>query len=333
MTHYTNIGIIGAGAWGTAIAQAVSNAGRDVTLWSYEADVATAINNERVNTTYLPDVLLNDKITAVTDMEQALKCDAVLIVTPAQPMGKTLEPFANKIDPQTPLLICSKGIEIASGRLLSQVLSGIFPDNPMGVMYGPTFAIETAKGLPTALTLAMPTRHEQIGYDLCETMSTSTFRLYLGDDIVGAQVGAALKNVIAIACGISTGRQLGDNARAAIITRGLVEIKRLGIALGADGTTFSGLSGVGDLVLTCNAMQSRNFSLGVKIGEGQPLSEILGSRSSISEGVHTAEAVVRLADQLKIDMPICRAVNETLSGRQEIEYAIKGLLERPVKSE
>lgn len=333
MTQYMNIGIIGAGAWGTAIAQAVSNAGKQVTLWSYEADVADAINGERINTTYLPDVVLNDNITAVTDMEQALNCDAVLIVTPAQPMGKILEPFAGKIDPQTPLLICSKGIEITSGRLLSQVLTDIFPDNPIGVMCGPSFAIETAKGLPTALTLAMPDRHEQIGYDLCEAMSTPTFRLYLGDDIIGAQVGAAIKNVIAIACGISSGRKLGDNTRAAIITRGLAEIKRLGIALGAEGITFSGLSGVGDLVLTCNAMQSRNFSLGVKVGEGQPLSKILGSRSTVSEGVHTAEAVVRLADQLNIDMPICRAVHETLSGRQEIEYAIKGLLGRPVRSE
>lgn len=333
MTQFQNIGIIGAGAWGTAIAQAVANAGRDVTLWSYEGDVATAINETRENTTYLSGIVLSDRITAVTDMAGALDADAVLIVTPAQHMGRILEPYADKISTETPLLICSKGIEIATGRLLSQVLTGIFPDNPLGVMCGPSFAIEAAKGLPTALTLAIPARHEAIGYDLCEALSTPTFRLYLSDDIIGAQIGAAVKNVIAIACGISTGRKLGDNTRAAIITRGLAEIKRLGVALGADKATFSGLSGVGDLVLTCNAMQSRNFSLGVQIGEGQTLEKILQSRQSVSEGVPTAEAVVKLADKLKIEMPICRAVHDTLSGRQAIEYAIKGLLERPITSE
>jgi glycerol-3-phosphate dehydrogenase (NAD(P)+) len=330
MTHFQNIGIIGAGAWGTALAQAVAHAGCDVMLWSYEADVAESINQTHENTTYLADILLDDKISATTDMMEALNQDAVLIVTPAQHTGKVLEPYVDKISLETPLLICSKGIEISTGRLLSQVLGGLFPNNPLGVMCGPSFAIETAKGLPTAITLAMPSRHEQIGYDLCRALSSPTFRLYLSDDIIGAQVGAALKNVIAIACGISAGRKMGDNTRAAIITRGLAEIKRLGIALGAEGITFSGLSGVGDLVLTCNAMQSRNFSLGVRVGEGESLQKIMGRRNTVSEGVHTAEAVVRLADKLGVDMPISRAVHETLSGRQAIEQAIKGLLERPL---
>ena len=333
MTQFQKIGIIGAGAWGTALAQCVASAGCNVTIWSYEDGVAQSINMAKENKTYLPDVILSDQITATTDIELALDSDAVLVVTPAQHMGHILEPYADKISSNTPFLICSKGIEISTGRLLSQVLIGLFPNNPVGVMCGPSFAVEAAKGKPTAITLAMPLKHEQMGYDLCEAFSTPAFRLYLGDDIIGAQIGAAVKNVIAIACGISTGRQLGDNARAAIITRGLAEIKRLGVAMGADEATFSGLSGVGDLVLTCNAMQSRNFSLGVKIGEGKTLAQILGSRSSVSEGVHTAEAVVKLADKLKIDMPICRAVHETLSGKQAIDYAIKGLLERPLTSE
>lgn len=333
MTEFKKIGVIGAGAWGTAIAQAVAKAGRDVILWAYEDEVVHSINTLHENTAFLPKIVLDDKITATGDMMDALGCDAVMIVTPAQYMGKILEPYKGKIPTQTPLVICSKGIEIATGRLLSQVLSGLFPDNPLGVMCGPSFAIETAKGLPTAITLAMPPRYEEMGYDLCEALSSKAFRLYLSDDIIGGQVGAAIKNVIAIACGISAGRQLGDNARAAIITRGLAEVKRLGVALGGDEATFMGLSGVGDMVLTCNAMQSRNFSLGFDIGQGKTLQEIMQIRKTVSEGVHTAEAVVKLAEKLRIDMPICRAVHETLSGNQTIDYAIKGLLERPIRAE
>ncbi len=333
MMKFQKIGVIGAGAWGSALAHCIANAGGDVVLWSYEESVVSDICQTRQNTSYLPDIQLHDNVTAVADIVTALNTEAVLVVTPAQHMRGVLERYAQKIAIETPFLICSKGIEIKTGQLLSQVLSGLFPNNPIGVLSGPSFAVEAAKSLPTALTLAIPSEYEQLGYDLCQALSMPSFRLYLSDDIIGAQVGAAVKNVIAIACGISVGRQLGDNTRAALITRGLAEIKRLGVAMGADQQTFSGLSGVGDLVLTCNAMQSRNFSLGVKIGQGQSLEKILSARNTVSEGVHTAEAVVKLAERLNIDMPICRAVHETLSGRQGIDYAIKGLLERPIKAE
>ncbi len=333
MMSFNKIGIIGAGAWGTAIAQAIANAGCQVKIWSYEQMVADEINQFHENRTYLSGVNLNENITASAQMDDVLDVDALMIVTPAQYMGDILQPYVDKIANHVPLIVCSKGIEIKTGRLLSQIINGLFPSNPIGVMCGPSFAIEVAKGLPTALTLAMPERYQDMGYELCQRFSTSNFRLYLNDDIIGAQVGAALKNIIAIACGIATGRELGDNTRAAIITRGLAEIKRFGLALGADQATFSGLSGVGDLVLTCNAMQSRNFSLGVAIGQGQSLAEIMAERNTVSEGVHTAKAVMKLADQMKIDMPISRAVNETLSGQKTIEHAIKGLLERPVTVE
>lgn len=327
------IGIIGAGAWGTAMAQTWAQKGLDVTLWARTAERADAINRTHINEAHLPDIVLHENVTATNDLEQAFDRDVVVIVVPTQHIGAVLEQALDHIPDGMPILLASKGIEIATGRLPSHIVSGLLPDHPVGILTGPSFAIEVAKNLPAALTLAMQETQQDTAYQLCEALSTSHFRLYAGDDMIGAEVGGALKNVIAIACGIAQGKNMGDNARAAIQTRGLAEMVRLGAAMGADPRTFLGLSGVGDLTLTCNAMQSRNFSLGVAIGQGRRARDILAERTSVAEGYYTAEAVHKLAQSLQIDMPIAQAVYETLHKEKAIDYVIKGLLGRPIKLE
>jgi glycerol-3-phosphate dehydrogenase (NAD(P)+) len=331
LTQKKSVGIIGAGAWGTALAFAMARAGHDVLLWMRDAEAAQAIQHNRVNEAYLPGALLPPNIMATATKADLKTCDVVLLCTPAQHIEHVLSSFHLKQN--APLLICSKGIDIKTGRLLSQIVKSVCPHNPVGILTGPSFASEVARDLPTALTLAMDEQHRDLAYDLCRTLSTPHVRLYSSFDMIGAQVGGAVKNVIAIACGIATGKQMGDNARAALVTRGLAEIVRLGRALGGDSETFLGLSGLGDLTLTCNAMQSRNFSLGVLVGQGEDPQRILQDRNSVAEGVYTAEAVSVLAQKLGIDMPITQAVHETLSGAKSIDYVIKGLLERPVKTE
>ncbi|HEY1097243.1 MAG TPA: NAD(P)H-dependent glycerol-3-phosphate dehydrogenase [Alphaproteobacteria bacterium] len=327
------IGVIGAGAWGTALAIAAARAGHSVTLWMRDEAVAAEIQSSRINQSYLPDHTLPLTITATADPHRLTSCDALLLCAPAQHLDHMLGVLKGAFAPNVPLLICAKGIVIKTGHLLSQIVQMQCPHHPVGVLTGPSFAHEVAQNLPTALTLAMDEPHAALAYDLCGLLSTTHLRVYVTHDVVGAQIGGALKNVIAIACGIAAGKKLGDNARAALITRGLAEIVRFGRALGADSETFLGLSGLGDLTLTCNAMQSRNFSLGVLVGRGEDPQKILSDRHSVSEGVYTAEAVVNLAQRLGVEMPICEAVYETLSGAKSIDYVIKGLLERPAKTE
>lgn len=327
------IGVIGSGAWGTALAQTFALSGLDVTLWAHDPAVSEQINQDKINQVFLPDVILHDNITATSDLKKACHQDLIVLVVPTQYVADTLKDVAHSISEKTPILIASKGIEISTGRLVSQIVSGILPNNPVGVLTGPSFAIEVARNLPAALTLAMNAEHRDLAFYLCDTLSTPHFRLYAGEDIIGAQIGGAVKNVIAIACGIAHGKQVGDNAHAALLTRGLAEMVRLGQELGAEPHTFLGLSGVGDLTLTCHAMQSRNFSLGVAIGQGRRASDILAERHSVAEGYYTAEAIVKLATKLQIDMPICSAVYETLHKEKAIDYVIKGLLERPTRSE
>jgi glycerol-3-phosphate dehydrogenase (NAD(P)+) len=331
--EYKTIGIIGAGAWGTALAQTFARNGLKVILGARHASLVAEINDKRTNETYLPKIELHENITATTDLKEVCHKDIVVITTPTQHVAEMLGKVASFISSSRPVIIASKGIEISTGRLLSHIVTGILPQNPVGVLTGPSFAIEVANDLPAALTLAMNAEHEELSYELCDVLSTPHFRLYASNDMVGAQIGAAVKNVIAIACGIAHGKKMGDNARAALQTRGLAEMVRLGEALGADPQTFLGLSGVGDLTLTCNAMQSRNFSLGVAIGEGKRAADILSERSSVAEGYYTADAIVKLAAKLEIDMPICAAVYETLHKEKAIDYVIRGLLERPLKGE
>ena len=325
------ISIIGAGAWGTALALAARRAGNDVTLWAYEADIVAAINDAHENTLYLPGVALDPAIRATGDLAEAATADALLLAAPAQHMRTTIAPLAGHLPPATPLIVCAKGIEQETLALMSEVVAAIFPQNPVFILSGPTFAADVAAGRPTAVTLA--------GSDLAaaqvlaDRLSSDRFRPYSGDDVIGAQIGGAIKNVLAIACGIAEGRGFGDNARAALVTRGLAELTRLCLAKGGRAETMMGLSGLGDLVLTCTSKQSRNYSLGLALGAGRTLAEILGERHSVAEGVYTASAAVALADKLGLEMPIATAVDEVLNKGADIDVVIEALLARPLRAE
>lgn len=325
-------GILGAGAWGTALAVAASRAGRTVILQAHEAEVADAINTRHENSAFLPGISLPETIRATTSVTEALQSDAVLLVAPAQFLRTILSAAKSSWRPGVPAVICAKGIELGTIKLMSDIVRETLGDAaPIAVLSGPTFAIEVAKDMPTAVTLACADEH--VGQRLCQSLSSRCFRPYYSHDVIGAQLGGAIKNVLAIACGIVEGKGLGDNSRAALITRGLAEIARLGLVMGADEHTLMGLSGLGDLTLTCNAMQSRNFSLGVQLGQGRSLQEILEARNSVTEGVYTAAAVVELAQREQVDMPICQAVHAVLNLGADLNSVIHGLLERPLNVE
>ncbi|WP_417484607.1 NAD(P)H-dependent glycerol-3-phosphate dehydrogenase [Maricaulis salignorans] len=327
MTDFQTIGVIGAGAWGTALAQTAAKAGRDVLIWSFEQDVADVINNKHENTIFLPDVALEPSIAAVTAMADLDVCDAVLAVAPAQHLRGTLEKFAPFARRGLPIILCAKGIEQSSLSMMTQVLGETIPSAIPAVLSGPSFAIDTAQGLPTAVTLAC--KDEAIGTALIEALGTPRFRPYLATDLIGAEIGGAVKNVLAIGCGIVEGRGLGKSAHAALIARGFAEMTRLALALGARRETLAGLCGLGDLVLTCSSPQSRNMSCGLALGRGVHLDDILGSRRSVTEGVASAPAVVALAKRHGVEMPICEAVDDILAGRTSVEDAIEALLARP----
>ncbi len=326
-----HIGIIGAGAWGTALAQAALRAGRRATLWARDPGLARTINQKHENPTYLPGIALEPGLRATGDMAEAAAADAVLLVTPAQHLRAAAGLLSGHLAAATPVVLCAKGIEQQSKALMTEVLAETLPEQAVAVLSGPTFAAEVARELPTAVTLAAS--DASLGAQLVAALGSRCFRPYLSDDPVGAEIGGAVKNVIAIACGIVAGRRLGDNARAALITRGLAEMVRLGVAKGGRPETLMGLSGLGDLTLTCSALQSRNFSLGHALGEGQALSEVLAARNSVSEGVYSAAAVTELAAGLGIEMPIVAAVDQVLNRGAEIAATIQGLLARPFRAE
>lgn len=330
-TKIQSIGIIGAGAWGTALASIAARAGRDVTLWAYEPEVADAINTRHENSVYLPGIALDENIRATTDHEAVAKADAVLLVCPAQTLRSVTTQLADRIRPGTPVAICAKGIEQSTGKLMTQVLEETTPHAIPSVLSGPSFAADVARGLPTAVTLACA--DEDVGTALVDAIGIQTFRPYQAADLVGAEIGGSVKNVLAIACGIVEGKKLGASAAAALTARGFAELTRLGVALGARAETLGGLSGLGDLILTCGSLQSRNMSLGAALGEGRPLAEILGERVSVAEGVATAPAVVALARKHGVEMPICEAVASVVSGKAGIDDAITALLSRPFRRE
>ena len=322
------LGIIGGGAWGTALAQIASAEGGETLIWAMEKEVAQAINGRHENPAFLSGVRLNDSIRATTELADVGDCDALLIVTPAQHMRSVLERAAVA---DKPLVLCAKGIEEQSGLLLHQVAMEACPGAPIAVLSGPTFAHEVAKGLPTAVTLA--------AHDLClaeqlrDRIARPTFRIYVSDDVAGAEIGGAVKNVLAIACGVVEGKGLGQNARAALIGRGFAELRRFGRAFGAKLETLSGLSGLGDLFLTCSSTSSRNYSLGVGIGEGRAAAELLSNRMTVAEGAFTAPVLARLAREKDVDMPIVDAVDALVSGRANVEEVLDGLLSRPPRAE
>ncbi|MFC7333823.1 NAD(P)H-dependent glycerol-3-phosphate dehydrogenase [Rhodocista pekingensis] len=331
MRGMQRIGVIGAGAWGTALAMAAGRAGREVVLWAREPEVVEGVNADHENRPFLPGVALDPAIRATGDLEEAAAVDALLLVTPAQHLRAACRALAPVLDGAVPAVICAKGIELDTGCLMTDAAQAELPDNPLAVLSGPTFAAEVAAGLPTAVTLACA--DAAVGRTLVEALGGRSLRPYLSDDLVGAQVGGAVKNVLAIACGVVEGRRLGDNARAALITRGLAEIARLGLALGARAETLMGLSGLGDLTLTCSSLQSRNMSLGAALGQGRRLAEVLGERRSVAEGVYTARAVVELAGQRGVDMPICQAVDAILNHGADLDSVIEALLTRPFRTE
>ncbi|MGE4314031.1 MAG: NAD(P)H-dependent glycerol-3-phosphate dehydrogenase [Pseudobdellovibrionaceae bacterium] len=329
-TENTNktISVIGAGAWGTALAQALALSGKEVTLWAREDNVAQSINDSNENKTYLPGTSLSQRIMATSDLSRAASSDILLIVTPAQHVRATLQSMAPTVKDGTCVVLCAKGIEIDTGLPLSKVAAEILPHAQISVLTGPTFAAEIAKGLPSAMTLACADK--DAAKALRETLSTKTLRLYVTDDVLGAQIGGAVKNVIAIACGIIHGLGFGESARAALVTRGLAEMGRLASAMGAKRETLMGMCGMGDLMLTCSSMQSRNFSLGAALGGGKSLADILAERKSVTEGVHTAHALITLAQKNAVEMPIAEAVYACLTGAKSVHDIVNDILERPL---
>ena len=332
MTHsYQTFGVIGAGAWGTACAQALARAGRDVTLWALEESVAASINTDHRNTTFLPDVALDPALTATSDLADLGDCDAVLAVAPAQFMRATLRQFAPHAREGLPVVLCSKGIEISSLAFMSDVLADTLPHSVPAVLAGPSFAIDVARDLPAAVTLACA--DEPVLQALGGSIASSTFRPYLSSDVLGAEIGGAVKNVLAIACGMVLGLGLGRSAHAALIARGFAEMRRLGVALGCDPDTLIGLCGLGDLVLTCSSEQSRNMSCGLALGKGESLAAIMDARVSVTEGVATAPALAQMARSANIDMPICQTVAAIIAGELPVAEAAAALLSRELRRE
>jgi len=321
------LGIIGGGAWGTALAQ-VASAGGETLLWARETEVVDAINERHQNVTFLSGIPLDDSIRATPNLSDLAACEALLVVAPAQHMRGVLEqvPVAGK-----PLILCAKGIEERSGQLLHEVAMQACPGAAIAVLSGPTFAHEVAKGLPTAVTLAA--EDMALAEQLRDRIARPTFRIYVSDDVAGAEIGGAVKNVLAIACGVVEGKGLGQNARAALIARGFAEMTRFGVDYGARRETLAGLSGLGDLVLTCSSTSSRNYSLGLGIGQGRPAAELLSNRNTVAEGAFTAPALARLARAKGIDMPIVDAVDALVAGRADVDQVLGALLSRPPRAE
>ncbi len=332
MSAFQNVTVVGAGAWGTALAATAVRAGRTTRLYARETEVAEAVNAGKGNPVFLKDIELPEGIRAGSDLGAAVEdAEVVILVVPAQFLRAAATDLAGLLPGNTPVVLAAKGIEQGSLKLMSEIAEETLPDNPIAVLSGPSFAAEVARALPAALTLA--SADAALGKTLVDTLAGPMFRLYQSTDLVGAEIGGAVKNVLAIACGIVEGKGLGDNARAALITRGLAEMVRLGLAKGATRETMMGLAGLGDLVLTCNAMQSRNFSFGHALGQGKSPDEILAERVAVTEGVTSAVSVTELARKLGVDMPLCDAVHAIVHEGRDIDTAMTMLMARPLTFE
>jgi glycerol-3-phosphate dehydrogenase (NAD(P)+) len=322
------VGIIGGGAWGTALAAVMAQIHDEVLIWAREDEVVSSINDAHENTTFLPGSSLAPSIKATGDLAEMRECGALLIVTPAQHVRSTLAALP---ETNAPLLLCAKGIEADTQMLVSDIAAEARPNNPLAVLSGPTFAHEVAAGKPTAITLAAA--NKPLGAMLMRLIATPHFRPYWSDDVVGAEIGGAVKNVLAIGCGVVDGAGLGLNARAALIARGFAEMQRYGLARGARAETLAGLSGLGDLVLTCSSENSRNFSLGRGLGQGARAADMLADRHTVAEGAFTAPVLLQSAQKLDVDMPIVAAVCALLDSSATVAEVITALLARPLKSE
>jgi glycerol-3-phosphate dehydrogenase (NAD(P)+) len=326
------VAVVGGGAWGTALATAVTRAGADARLWVRESEVADDINQYQENRAFLPGVALPAALRATTDLEQATRgVVALILAVPAQHLRQMAKRLAGLVAVEPAIVIAAKGIELGTGKTMREVLADELPRNPCAVLSGPTFAAEVARGLPTAVTLAVG--EPRTGSLLLPCLGSAGFRVYLSDDPIGCEIGGAVKNVLAIACGIVSGRKLGDNARAALITRGLAEMGRLARAKGGNPATLMGLSGLGDLTLTCTSSQSRNYSLGEALGRGETLDAINAGRRSVAEGVDSAASIHQLAQSMRIEMPIVAGVNAILHHHASIDDEIRRLLTRPLTVE
>ncbi|MCG7393780.1 NAD(P)-dependent glycerol-3-phosphate dehydrogenase [Microvirga sp. ACRRW] len=323
------IGIAGAGAWGTALANAAAIAGNDVILWMRSAEQAKELADTRTNERFLPGARLLDRIVPTADLTQLAACSAVLLVTPAQTTREMTAALSAVLPQETPLVLCAKGIERGSGAFLCDVVEEVRPGSPVAVLSGPSFAHDVVRGLPTAVTLAC--RDSALAEDLATALSGPTLRVYHRTDMRGVEIGGAAKNVLAIACGAVVGRGLGESAKAALIARGFAELLRFARAYGGEAETLMGLSGLGDLVLTCSSAQSRNFSFGQRLGLGMSVEAASGGK--LVEGATTASALVALAKAKNIDMPIAEAVEQILSGAWSVDQAVDALMNRPIKSE
>ncbi|MEP3275475.1 MAG: NAD(P)H-dependent glycerol-3-phosphate dehydrogenase [Stappiaceae bacterium] len=331
MSSFEKVGVMGGGAWGTALALAAARADRQVTLWARNDETVRAINSSRQNPDYLPGITFDAPINATGDLADLSGQDAMLLVTPAQTTRAMASQLASLYSGAIPVLLCAKGIERHSGQLLSEVFTAEMPNAIPAVLSGPSFADDVAAGLPTAVTIAAPDL--DVADALSRMLASNTLRPYASDDITGAQIGGSLKNVLAIACGAVVGKGLGASAVAALTARGFAELTRLGTALGARAETLTGLSGLGDLVLTCSSKQSRNFSFGIKLGQGMSIEELSQPGQKLAEGAHTAEVAVDLAGKHDVELPICEAVANTVSGKTSVDQAIATLLRRPLRHE
>jgi glycerol-3-phosphate dehydrogenase (NAD(P)+) len=325
------VGVMGGGAWGTALAQVAVRAGHRALLWAREHDVVDAINADHHNPLFLPGVPIEAEVAATDDLADLAGADLILAVTPAQHLRATLGAFAPFWRAGVPVVLCAKGVEAGSLKLMSEVLAEALPGAPAAVLSGPSFAAEVARGLPTAVTLAASDLG--LARKIAEQIATPAFRPYASSDLIGAEAGGAVKNVLAIACGVVEGRELGRSAHAALITRGFAELSRLAVALGGQAETVAGLCGLGDLVLTCSSPKSRNMSVGLALGRGESLADALADKLSVAEGVASAPAVTALAARLGVETPICEAVRGILASEIAVTPAINALLARPLKTE
>ncbi len=326
---YQHIGVVGGGAWGSALAIAAARAGRQVTLWEHAAVNAEQLEKNR-ESLFLPGVRLDDNIAITRESTAVAGADALLLVVPAQAMRSVVTALAPAIAAGTPLVVCAKGIEAGTRAFMSDVVAESAPKAVPAILSGPSFAVDVARGLPTAVTLAAS--DEGIAAALAQALGSATFRPYHSTDLRGAEIGGAAKNVLAIGAGIVAGRELGASATAALITRGFAELVRFGRAYGAQPETLTGLSGLGDLVLTCSTAQSRNFSFGQALGKGQTPDQVRAG-AKLSEGAFTAPVLVEMARAKGVEMPICAAVAAILDGRMSVGDAIEGLLTRPFRAE
>jgi len=326
---FDHIAVIGGGAWGSALALTCARAGRKVTLWEHDAANAAQLANKR-ESLFLPGVRLDDSIAIAADLAEAVRAHAILLVVPAQAVRRVAKALAPLIAPHTPVIVCAKGIERGTRKFMSEVIAETAPDAVPAILSGPSFAADVARGMPTAVTLAA--RDGKLAGELARAVGSASFRPYHSTDVRGVEIGGAAKNVLAIAAGVVNGRGLGASAAAALVTRGFAELVRFGKAYGAKAETMMGLSGLGDLLLTCTSPQSRNFTFGVNLGRGRKPDAIHGT-TGLAEGAFTASVLVEMARERSVDMPISFAVAALLGGTLSVDAAIESLLARPLKAE